>query len=375
MHEGLVRVLRGDGRDVRRALRVQPVEDVREQRLGSVEHLVVVFDDDHLDVEPRELAQVPVRVRVLRAEHGADLEHVAQVALHGHLLVQLRALRKEGRPPHVAYLEDRGPALARRRDDLRRVDLDEALGAEVPAEQPAHSRLDVPDRVVARCAHVQPAVVQPRALADADARRRRPAVVDGRRRVGQLEGQHLRAARHNLHGCSLQLHVRQGARLHRALGHNQLARHIHDGLRRQRGHPPQVLLRRLVARPAHDQPLQRPRLLPQHEEQHLALQAHGAEPRPDRHGAPRVGGGDVLQGRQRHRSDGLRLHQRPHAEACAPALLRHEHVTCAGCALLRGFECAQLAPCRLHLPLKPGKLAAQSVLTLRRRVGGGGGGG
>ena len=67
----------------------------------------------HLHVEARELAEMAVRVRVLRSEDGADLENALQVGAESHLLVELRALREACVLLEILELEDVGAALRR----------------------------------------------------------------------------------------------------------------------------------------------------------------------------------------------------------------------------------------------------------------------
>ena len=60
-------------------------------------------------------------------EHRPDLKHPLKVRGDGHLLVQLRRLRKAGGYAHVVQHEDRRAALTGPRNQLGCVDLLEAL--------------------------------------------------------------------------------------------------------------------------------------------------------------------------------------------------------------------------------------------------------
>lgn len=146
--------------------RGQAVKHVHEERLDDVEHLKVVLVDRHLKVEPRELAHVAVRVRVLRAEDGADLEDAVEVGADRHLLRQLRRLREARGAAHVVEAEDGGAALGRARDELGRVDLLEAALQERLAEELRDRRLHAEDRLVGGRAQVDDAVVEAHVLAD-----------------------------------------------------------------------------------------------------------------------------------------------------------------------------------------------------------------
>mmetsp|Transcript_8208 Transcript_8208/g.23372 ORF Transcript_8208/g.23372 Transcript_8208/m.23372 type:complete len:312 (-) Transcript_8208:98-1033(-) len=126
--EVLEGVLRAHGLDLVAVALVQPVEDVAEQVREHLEHLVVVLLEGHLHVQPRELAEVAVRVAVLGAEDGPDLHDALEAgARRAHLLVELRRLREAGVVLEVLELEHVRAALGGAADDLGRVDLDEAL--------------------------------------------------------------------------------------------------------------------------------------------------------------------------------------------------------------------------------------------------------
>ena len=66
---------------------VQAVEHAHEQLIEDIQHFVVVLLDGHFHVQPGELAQVSVRVRVFGAEHRSNLKHALQITHDGHLLV------------------------------------------------------------------------------------------------------------------------------------------------------------------------------------------------------------------------------------------------------------------------------------------------
>jgi len=67
----------------------QATEDVKEEAVEKLEYLVVMLLDGHLEVEPDELCQVSVRIRVLRAKDGPNLVHALKVGRDRHLLREL----------------------------------------------------------------------------------------------------------------------------------------------------------------------------------------------------------------------------------------------------------------------------------------------
>ena len=95
---------------------------------------MIVRLDGHLEIQARELRQMPVRVRVLSAEDGADLEDALHVRRDAHLLRQLRALRQESRSSEIVDLEHRCAALSPAPLELARLDLDEAAREQRLAE-------------------------------------------------------------------------------------------------------------------------------------------------------------------------------------------------------------------------------------------------
>ena len=122
-------------------------EDVVEELLAEVEHLVVVLIDAHFNIEADELGQVAVRVGVFGAEDGRDFKNTLKIALKRHLLVELGRLREEAGATHVVELEDGGTALGRDSDHLGAVDFDEVAVGEELAEVLADAGLDAEDGV------------------------------------------------------------------------------------------------------------------------------------------------------------------------------------------------------------------------------------
>lgn len=84
---------------------------------------------------------MPVRERLLRSKDGPNFKDPAEVCGDCHLLVQLGGLRQAGGLAQVLQVEHRGAPLAASGDELRGVDLDEALGEEELAKE-LHPRRD-----------------------------------------------------------------------------------------------------------------------------------------------------------------------------------------------------------------------------------------
>ena len=93
------------------------------------------------------------------AEHGADLVHALEHADH-HLLVELRTLREVAGPAEVVDPEHVRTGLGGRRDDLRRLDLDEAGGVERGADARERERTEAEHRAAAGVAQGDRAVIE-----------------------------------------------------------------------------------------------------------------------------------------------------------------------------------------------------------------------
>ena len=123
----------------------QGFEHELEAFVEHLEHFVIVRLDGHLEIQARELRQMPVRVRVLSAEDGADLEDALHVRRDAHLLCELRALREARGPAEVVDLEHGCPGFCRRALELGRMDLRKSSLVEERTEQVADARLDAED--------------------------------------------------------------------------------------------------------------------------------------------------------------------------------------------------------------------------------------
>jgi hypothetical protein len=122
------------------------IEDEGEQLAHDFERLVIVLVDCHLEIEPSEFTQVPVRVGVLGSEYWSNLEHSIKPTASGdHLLVELRALRQTRRLIKILELEHVGAAFRGSADQFGGVDLNELLGNKILTEQLAHTGLNTED--------------------------------------------------------------------------------------------------------------------------------------------------------------------------------------------------------------------------------------
>lgn len=111
------------------------LEDEQKHLVDHVHDLVVVILESHLEIQASELGQVPVGVRVLSPEDGADLVYPLHIGGDGHLLGQLRRLRQEGWTAEVVNLEDCGTRLRGSGLEFWRLDLGEALRIEEGSEE------------------------------------------------------------------------------------------------------------------------------------------------------------------------------------------------------------------------------------------------
>ncbi len=73
---------------------------------------MIVLVESHFEVEADKLCEMAMRVRVFGAENGRNLKDAVHVRADGHLLVQLRRLRKVRVRLEVRHLEHVRAALA-----------------------------------------------------------------------------------------------------------------------------------------------------------------------------------------------------------------------------------------------------------------------
>jgi hypothetical protein len=186
-----------DSGNFRRVVVAQSLEHLRESVADRVQHLVVVVLERHLQIQADEFRQVTVSVGIFSAENCADREHAVKVSGDCHLLVELGRLCEIGRLLEVADGEHVGAALTRSRDDLRRVDFDEALTGEDVAEEFADAGFEAEDCLVCWCAEVEHAIVQPGVLVHADVEAVWVVFLFRTRRVFDLEWQLVLGLRHD----------------------------------------------------------------------------------------------------------------------------------------------------------------------------------
>ena len=124
-------------------------------------------DVAELQIEAGELGGVLVGVALLSTEDGAGLKDALEPGSHGHLLVELGALRQVGVAVKVIDLEHLGAALAGRSDQLGGVDLNKVLVQQELAHGVDHAALGLEHQLVLIGAQIDPAVIN--ALVDAGA--------------------------------------------------------------------------------------------------------------------------------------------------------------------------------------------------------------
>merc|ERR1719336_1282932 len=207
----------------------QPPKDACKQIPNSVNHLMVMIFERHLQVEAHELCEMSVCVGIFCTEDSTHSEHLVEVGGDGHLLVQLRRLSEEGGALEVVHLEHVGSSLGGGADDLRRVDLDEAALGQRVAEESAHSGLESEDGLVGRRAQVEHAVVQPGVLVHL-CEVALLIVGDPPSRILNLQRQLGVARRNNPHLFNVQLDVLLTATLNFLLDFGDNCFHINDAL-------------------------------------------------------------------------------------------------------------------------------------------------
>ena len=133
-------------------------DHVADEPLGE-RHRVVEVREGDLGLHHPELGEVPPGLRLLRAERRPEAVDLA-VRGGGRLVVELPALREVRRAlVEVRHPEEGRRALAGRRGEDRRVGQDVALVVEVVAHGLDHRVADAGDRVLARRAQPQVAVL------------------------------------------------------------------------------------------------------------------------------------------------------------------------------------------------------------------------
>ena len=159
-----VKFFRGEGLlNLVAVLFLHLAKGVCEELLLKLHDILEGVDVAELDIEAGELGGMLAGEGLLGAEYGADLEVALKAACHGHLLVELRALRKvrirQVVAREVIQTEHIRAGLGGCADELRRVNLDEiAVQGEV-AKRAHESGLCLEHELVGIRAEVNPAVV------------------------------------------------------------------------------------------------------------------------------------------------------------------------------------------------------------------------
>ena len=138
---------------------------IGQQLLLHLHDILEGGDVAKLKVKAGELGGVLICVGLLGSENGAYLEYTLKAARHGHLLIELRALRKIGEAVKILDLKNLRAALARRADELGGVYLDKITVYKEFAHGVDHDGLNLEHELIFVGAKVDPAIVN--ALVDA----------------------------------------------------------------------------------------------------------------------------------------------------------------------------------------------------------------
>lgn len=135
-------------------------DDILQPLLLERHDLLVGVDPRQFHVDRGELGVVARRERRVCPEDWPDLEDPVEASGDPHLLVELRGLGKVGGPlPEVRQREQLGTRLARRADELGRMDLDELTFGPEPTHRRLHRCLDPHDELVLWTAKAEMALI------------------------------------------------------------------------------------------------------------------------------------------------------------------------------------------------------------------------
>mmetsp|Transcript_57173 Transcript_57173/g.170430 ORF Transcript_57173/g.170430 Transcript_57173/m.170430 type:complete len:663 (+) Transcript_57173:408-2396(+) len=140
--------------------RLQTLKNVLEYAVNHLERLFIMIFDGHLQIQPREFAQVPAGVRIFGPKDRSDFEDAVKIGRDCHLLVQLRTLGQTRSCAEVIGGEDSRPGLRFSRDELGGVYLDKTPRIQGLTEQLTHGRLHPHDGVVRRSSQVHPTMIE-----------------------------------------------------------------------------------------------------------------------------------------------------------------------------------------------------------------------
>jgi hypothetical protein len=142
------------------------LENEEEHLVDHIHDLVIIIFESHLKVEASEFGQVPVGVRVLSPEDGADLVYPLHISSDSHLLSQLGRLRQESRTTEIVDLEHGRAGLSSSGLEFGRLDLGEPLGIEECSEEVGDTGANTKDGVGDRGTEVNNSVGETSSLAD-----------------------------------------------------------------------------------------------------------------------------------------------------------------------------------------------------------------
>lgn len=117
----------------------EPIKDEVEHFSHEVKKFIIVLLNSHFEIQPDELAHMPVSKGVLSSEDWGNLVDSVEVRHDAHLFVQLGRLGEASLLTEVLQSEDVCAALRSSTDQFRGVDLDKTVLVEILSEQRAYA--------------------------------------------------------------------------------------------------------------------------------------------------------------------------------------------------------------------------------------------
>ncbi len=126
---------------------------------------MIIVLNDHLEIQPSELRQVTMCIRVFRSKDRTNLTHPFHVHCYGHLFEELGALRKVCFRIKVLDLEDSSTTFCCSSGQSRRVDPGEFVLVHELYEEVTDAALQLEDGLVGRRSSIKNPIVQSRSQA------------------------------------------------------------------------------------------------------------------------------------------------------------------------------------------------------------------
>mmetsp|Transcript_10545 Transcript_10545/g.15079 ORF Transcript_10545/g.15079 Transcript_10545/m.15079 type:complete len:280 (+) Transcript_10545:246-1085(+) len=143
------------------ALFLKSVKDVNKQISQHIQHLIVMLNDGHFQIQASKLTQVPTCVGVFSTENRSNFEDpLESTTCRSHLLVQLGTHTQTCWFAKVIEGENISSSFTCSRQQFGGVDFHKVLRKQVFTEECTNHRLDTENRLVGRCAKINPAVVK-----------------------------------------------------------------------------------------------------------------------------------------------------------------------------------------------------------------------